>query len=230
MELVAKLECLRSDAPGKLFDKPLTLEKSVRSGWNEDNALEDEEVDSFLERPPGYKDLTAPSPQPETSTGEGKSDQGKDIAPAPNLPTFDVDLLEIIEAENANNVAQSLLHVLQFRVEGELGERQVFYLREEDKDTEVSEHGTHTNEGVNMNEAAILFGSKPFLGKAMEQKSKGTQLVHPFTPFESYKRSKVSDGCSPEDFVIVPKPTRIILKPNVEVFIDVLTRWVGSLR
>ncbi|KAM1161131.1 hypothetical protein ACFX2B_000259 [Malus domestica] len=110
---------------GKLFDKPPTPEKSIGSGWDTYNVPKDEKVDSSPEHPPGYKDLTATSPQPETSAGEGKSDRGKDIAPTTNLPTFDVDLLEIIEAENANDVAQSLLRILQFRVVGELGEEQV---------------------------------------------------------------------------------------------------------
>ncbi|TQD84989.1 hypothetical protein C1H46_029505 [Malus baccata] len=97
----------------------------VGSGWDTYNVPKDEKVDSSPEHPPGYKDLTATSLQPETFAGEGKSDRGKDIAPTTKLPTFDVDLLEIIEAENANNVAQSLLRILQFRVVGELGEEQV---------------------------------------------------------------------------------------------------------
>ncbi|KAM1396850.1 hypothetical protein ACFX2I_014496 [Malus domestica] len=74
MELAAKLECLRSDAPRESFDKPSTLEKS-------------------------------------------------------------------------------------FRVNCELEERQVFL--QEKEDTEVSEHGTYTDESVNVNEAIDLSGSKP---------------------------------------------------------------------
>ncbi|KAM1396849.1 hypothetical protein ACFX2I_014496 [Malus domestica] len=167
MELAAKLECLRSDAPRESFDKPSTLEKS-----------------------------------------------GKDIALATNLPTFDVDLSEIIEVENANDIAQSLLRILQFRVNCELEERQVFL--QEKEDTEVSEHGTYTDESVNVNEAIDLSGSKPLHGKGMWQKCKGMQLVHPFTFFESYKRRKVGNGCSAEDFVIVMEPMQIILKPDVE--------------
>ncbi|KAM1738950.1 hypothetical protein ACFX11_014717 [Malus domestica] len=104
MELAAKLECLRSDAPRESFDKPSTLEKS-------------------------------------------------------------------------------------FRVNCELEERQVFL--QEKEDTEVSEHGTYTDESVNVNEAIDLSGSKP---------------LHA------------------EDFVIVMEPMQIILKPDVEVFIDILTR------
>ncbi|KAM1978072.1 hypothetical protein ACFX16_014804 [Malus domestica] len=157
MELAAKLECLRSDAPRETFDKPSTPEKS-----------------------------------------------------------------------NANDVAQSLLRILQFRVNGELKERQVFL--QEEEDTEVSEHGTYTDEGVNVNEAIDLSGLKPLHGKGMRQKCKGMQLVHPFTYFESYKRRKVGNGRSAEDFVIVMEPMQIILKLDVEVFIDILTRWVGSLR
>ncbi|KAM1626175.1 hypothetical protein TB2_014210 [Malus domestica] len=162
MELAAKLECLRSDAPRETFDKPSTPEKSI------------------------------------------------------------------IEVENANDVAQSLLRILQFRVNGELKERQVFL--QEEEDTEVSEHGTYTDEGVNVNEAIDLSGLKPLHGKGMRQKCKGMQLVHPFTYFESYKRRKVGNGRSAEDFVIVMEPMQIILKLDVEVFIDILTRWVGSLR
>ncbi|KAM0981466.1 hypothetical protein ACFX13_014824 [Malus domestica] len=143
MELAAKLECLRSDAPRETFDKPSTPEKS-------------------------------------------------------------------------------------FRVNGELKERQVFL--QEEEDTEVSEHGTYTDEGVNVNEAIDLSGLKPLHGKGMRQKCKGMQLVHPFTSFESYKRRKVGNGRSAEDFVIVMEPMQIILKLDVEVFIDILTRWVGSLR
>ncbi|KAM1097058.1 hypothetical protein ACFX19_014759 [Malus domestica] len=162
MELAAKLECLRSDAPRETFDKPSTPEKSI------------------------------------------------------------------IEVENANDVAQSLLRILQFRVNGELKERQVFL--QEEEDTEVNEHGTYTDEGVNVNEAIDLSGLKPLHGKGMRQKCKGMQLVHPFTSFESYKRRKVGNGRSAEDFVIVMEPMQIILKLDVEVFIDILTRWVGSLR
>ncbi|KAM1097059.1 hypothetical protein ACFX19_014759 [Malus domestica] len=143
MELAAKLECLRSDAPRETFDKPSTPEKS-------------------------------------------------------------------------------------FRVNGELKERQVFL--QEEEDTEVNEHGTYTDEGVNVNEAIDLSGLKPLHGKGMRQKCKGMQLVHPFTSFESYKRRKVGNGRSAEDFVIVMEPMQIILKLDVEVFIDILTRWVGSLR
>ncbi|KAM1736245.1 hypothetical protein COP1_014606 [Malus domestica] len=156
MELAAKLECLRSDAPRESFDKPSTLEKSI------------------------------------------------------------------IEVENANDIAQSLLRILQFRVNCELEERQVFL--QEKEDTEVSEHGTYTDESVNVNEAIDLSGSKPLHGKGMWQKCKGMQLVHPFTFFKSYKRRKVGNGCSAEDFVIVMEPMQIILKPDVEVFIDILTR------
>ncbi|CAN6718880.1 unnamed protein product [Malus baccata var. baccata] len=181
MELAAKLECLRSDAPRESFDKPSTPEKSR-----------------------------------------------KDIALATNFPTFDVNLSEIIKVENANDVAQLLLRILQFRVKGELEERQVFL--QEEEDTEVSEHGTYIDEGVDVNEAIDLSGSKPFHGKGMRQKCKGMQLVHLFTSFESYKRRKVGNGRSTEDFVIYMEPMQIILKPDVEVFIDILTCWVGLLR
>lgn len=83
------------------------------------------------------------------------------------MPTFDEDLPTIIEAKNANDVAQSMLRILQFRVEGELGEGQVLNLWEEDEDIEVSKHGTYTDEGVEVNDATSLSGSKPLLGKGM---------------------------------------------------------------
>ncbi|CAN6706457.1 unnamed protein product [Malus baccata var. baccata] len=70
-----------------------------------------------------------------------------------------------------------------------------------------------------------LYNLEPLLGKGMQHKWKGMQLVHPFTPLESYKRRKVGDGCSTEDFVVDLDPIRIIPKPDVEVFIDVLTHW-----
>lgn len=77
----------------------------------------------------GFEDLTTPSPQPDTFTGEQKLGLGKDtvesITPDVNFPTFDVELPEIVEAENANLVAQSFLCILEFRLDGELGEGQV---------------------------------------------------------------------------------------------------------
>ncbi|CAN6711453.1 unnamed protein product [Malus baccata var. baccata] len=134
------------------------------------------------------------------------SDRGKDIAPTRKLPTFDVDLLEIIEAENANNVAQSLLRILQFRVVGELGEEQVSTL----------ERKTRTQRSASM---VPILTKALTVSKRMWRKRKGLQLVHPFTSLESYRRWKVGDGHSVE----FPKPLRIIPKSDVEVFIDVLT-------
>lgn len=146
------------------------------------------------------------------------------------MPTFDVDLLEIIEAEYANDVAQSLLRILQFKVEGELGEGQVFYLQELDEVIEVSEHSTHIDEGADVNEDTSLSGSVTTLGKGMWWKHKGMQPVHPFTIHESYKRREVGDGLSVEDFVDLPKSIQIISKLDVDVFVDILTRWLGSPR
>ncbi|KAB2597135.1 hypothetical protein D8674_000055 [Pyrus ussuriensis x Pyrus communis] len=50
----------------------------------------------------------------------------------------------------------------------------------------------------------------------MRQKRKGIQLVHPFTPLESYKKRKVGDGRSVKDFVVLQEPMQFIPKPNVE--------------
>ncbi|CAN6677243.1 unnamed protein product [Malus baccata var. baccata] len=140
-----------------------------------------------------------------------------------NLPTFDVDLLKIIEAQNANDVAQSQLHILEFRVEGELGERQVFHLREEDEDMEVNKYINHTEKAIDVNEATGPSDLEPFHGKGMLLKHKVIQLVHPFTLIESYKRKKVGDGHSTKDFFALD-PLWIIPNPDVEVFIDVLMR------
>lgn len=102
MELVVEVKSLRGDTTGKSFDKPPTPDKSVRSGRDIDNVPEDETVNSYLKRPLGFEDLTAPSLQPDTSTGEGNSSPGKDIIEATgfrtNCLTFDVDLPETIEA------------------------------------------------------------------------------------------------------------------------------------
>ncbi|KAM1784836.1 hypothetical protein ACFX12_037808 [Malus domestica] len=72
-------------------------------------------------------DLTTPSLQPDTSIGEAKSSPGKGIIEViglgVNCLAFDVDLSEIIKAKNTNDVAQSLMHRLEFRVNSELGER-----------------------------------------------------------------------------------------------------------
>ncbi|TQE11599.1 hypothetical protein C1H46_002801 [Malus baccata] len=108
----------------------------------------------------------------------------------------------IVEAQNVNDVTQSLLRILEFKVKGKLEEGQVLYLQEENEDTEVSEHRTYTEEGINVIEAISLSNLEPFLGKGMQHKQKGMQLVHPFTPFESYKRTKVGDGRSTEVFVV----------------------------
>lgn len=107
-------------------------------------------------------------------------------------------------------------------MEGELGEGQVFYLRENDENTEVNEHSTRTEEGVDVNEAAGPSDSKPLLGKGIWRNHKGMQLVHPFTHLESYKRRMVNDGRFAEDFVVALEPVRIISKPDVEAFVDIL--------
>ncbi|KAM1074256.1 hypothetical protein EV1_019003 [Malus domestica] len=49
------------------------------------------------------------------------------------------------------------------KLDGDLGEGQVVYLREEDEDTEVSEHSSHIDEAVDVNESAGPFGSMPLL-------------------------------------------------------------------
>ncbi|KAM2698362.1 hypothetical protein EV1_037371 [Malus domestica] len=165
-------------------------------------------------------DLTTPSLQPDTSIGEAKSSPGKGIIEViglgVNCLAFDVDLSEIIKAKNTNDVAQSLMHRLEFRVNNE--------------DTEVSEHNSNTAEVVDMNEATCPYDFEPFFAKRMRRKLKGMQLVHFFTHLQSYKRRKVGDILANEDFVVALDPMQIILKPNVEVFVDVLTCWAGSPR
>lgn len=79
-------------------------------------------------------------------------------------------------------------------LDDDLGEWQVVYLRKEDEDTKVSEHSSHIDEAVNMNEAPDPSGSVPLLGKRMRQKRKGMQLVHPVNPLQSYKSRKVGDS------------------------------------
>ncbi|RXH97226.1 hypothetical protein DVH24_035894 [Malus domestica] len=163
-------------------------------------------------------DLTTPSLQPDTSIGEAKSSPGKGIIEViglgVNCLAFDVDLSEIIKAKNTNDVAQSLMHRLEFRV----------------NNTEVSEHNSNTAEVVDMNEATCPYDFEPFFAKRMRRKLKGMQLVHFFTHLQSYKRRKVGDILANEDFVVALDPMQIILKPNVEVFVDVLTCWAGSPR
>ncbi|TQD90984.1 hypothetical protein C1H46_023422 [Malus baccata] len=89
----------------------------------------------------------------------------------------------------------------------------------------VSEHSTHIKEGVDVIEAVSLSNLEPLLGKGMQHKRKEMPLVHPFTPLKSYKRRKVGDSHSTEDFVVDLDPMRIIPKSNVEVFVDILTHW-----
>ncbi|KAM1106219.1 hypothetical protein ACFX13_003161 [Malus domestica] len=109
IELAAKVERLRGDVVGKSFDKTPTPDKSVGSGQDADNVPKDEKVDSSPKRRPGYEDLTALSPRLDISTDEGKLAREKNIIETTtlcvNFITFDVDLLEIIEGENANDVA-----------------------------------------------------------------------------------------------------------------------------
>ncbi|KAB2625763.1 hypothetical protein D8674_017423 [Pyrus ussuriensis x Pyrus communis] len=93
--------------------------------------------------------------------------------------------------------------------------------------TEVSEHSIDTDEGADMNEATGSSSSETIPCKGIWLKRKGMQLVYPFTLLGSYKRRKVGDGCSVDDFIVLLEPMRIISKPDVEVFVDVLTRWVG---
>lgn len=115
-------------------------------------------------------------------------------------------------------------------MDGELGEGQVFYPGEKDEDTEVREHNSHTEEAVDINEATYPSNSEPFLGKGMRRKLKGMQPVHIFTHLQSYKRRKIGDILADEDFVVALDPIQIILKLDVEVFVNVLTCWAGSPR
>ncbi|TQD79700.1 hypothetical protein C1H46_034728 [Malus baccata] len=109
IELAAEVERLRGDVVGKSFNKTPTPDKSVGLRRDADNIPKDEKVDSSPEHRPGYEDLTSLSSRLDISTDEGKLAWEKDIieatTPCVNFLTFDVDLLEIIEAENANDVA-----------------------------------------------------------------------------------------------------------------------------
>ncbi|KAM1034379.1 hypothetical protein PS1_038063 [Malus domestica] len=225
------VEELEAERRGRI---ELVVEVKNLRGNTADNVPEDVKVDSYPKHPLGFEDLTTPSLQPDTSIGEAKSSPGKGITEViglgVNCLAFDVDLSEIIKAKNTNDVAQSLMHRLEFRVNSELGERRVFYPGEKDEDTEVSEHNSNTAEVVDMNEAACPYDFEPFFAKGMRRKLKGMQLVHIFTHLQSYKRRKVGDILANEDFVVALDPMQIILKPNVEVFVDVLTCWAGSPR
>lgn len=53
---------------------------------------------------------------------------------------FYIVLPSTVSSCDARDVAQSLLHILEFKLDGELGEDQVVYLRRGDEDVEVSEH------------------------------------------------------------------------------------------
>lgn len=120
-----------------------------------------------------------------------------------NFPAFDVVLPDIIEVSKGNDGAQSLLCILEFRLDGDLGEWQVVYLTEEDEDMEVSEHSSHIDEAVDVDEAVGPFGSVPLLGKRMLQKHKGMQLMHPVNRLQSYKKGNLA----------IVEPSRILLLP-----------------
>ncbi|KAM2352136.1 hypothetical protein ACFXTH_006854 [Malus domestica] len=77
-----------------------------------------------------------------------------------------------------------------FKLDADLGESQVMYLREEDDDMEVSEHNGQNKEGFEVNKVVGPSNFKPLLDKGIRQKRKGMQLVHPFTPFQGYKKKE----------------------------------------
>ncbi|KAM1530061.1 hypothetical protein ACFX1Z_019204 [Malus domestica] len=107
-----------------------------------------------------FADVDHDSEATPSSKPKGKAKtrhQGKGVLPSSSC----------LAVSNINDGAQSLLHILEFRLDGDLGEGQVVYLREEDEDTEVSEHSSHIDEAVDVNEAAGPFSSMPLLGKKM---------------------------------------------------------------
>ncbi|KAM1530062.1 hypothetical protein ACFX1Z_019204 [Malus domestica] len=136
-----------------------------RNATPEDESKDFADVDHDSEATPSSK------PKGKAKTrhqGKGVLPSSSCLAPPDvNFPNFDVILPDIIKVSNINDGAQSLLHILEFRLDGDLGEGQVVYLREEDEDTEVSEHSSHIDEAVDVNEAAGPFSSMPLLGKKM---------------------------------------------------------------
>lgn len=99
----------------------------------------------------GYKDLTALFAQPHTSIAEQKLPQEKTQSYQHEMSTFSIFYIVLpntVLAYDAKDVAQSLLHILEFKLDGELGEDQVVYLREGDDDVEVSKHNGQNEEGI----------------------------------------------------------------------------------
>ncbi|KAB2622323.1 hypothetical protein D8674_024505 [Pyrus ussuriensis x Pyrus communis] len=194
MALAIEVKHLQGDTTDQSFEKPPSPNRSVGLAKDTENDPEDTKLEKFPTLPQGYnmryEDLTAPSPQPDTSTGEQKLPPGKYI------------------------------------LDGELGEDQIVYLGGSN-DTEVNEHNGQNEEGVDVNELAGPSDFEPLLDKKMRQKHKEMQLVHHFTHFQSYKRSKVGDSRA-KGVGVVPDPIRIIPKPDVEVFIDIVTSWAHS--
>ncbi|KAM2671257.1 hypothetical protein EV1_007091 [Malus domestica] len=78
-----------------------------------------------------------------------------------------------------------------FKLDADLGESQVMYLREEDDDMKVSEHNGQNEEGFEVNKVIGPSNFKPLLDKGIRQKRKGMQLVHPVTPFQGYKKKGI---------------------------------------
>lgn len=150
--------------------------------------------------------------------------QSKRPPPNANFPTFDVVLPDIIEVSNKNHGAQSLLRILEFRLDGDLGEGKVIYIREEDEDTEVSDHSNQIDEAVDANKPANPSGYVPLPCKRIRHKRKGMQLMLLVNLLQSYKRRKVGDSWVAEDFFIALDLLRIIPDPNVAVFVDVMKR------
>ena len=64
------------------------------------------------------------------------------------------------------------MHILEFKLDGDLGEGQVVYLQEGDNDMEVSEHNGQNEEGVEVNEAAGLCDFELLLNEGCDRSAK----------------------------------------------------------
>ena len=82
MALATEVECFQGDTPAQSFEKVPCPDKSVGSTWDTEKVPEDAKFEKSPTLPQdhdmGLEDLTAPSPQPATSTGEQKLGLGKD--------------------------------------------------------------------------------------------------------------------------------------------------------
>ncbi|KAM1415337.1 hypothetical protein ACFX2I_007002 [Malus domestica] len=133
----------------------------------------------------------APSPKKSVGTAWDIEKVLEDTKLDVTFLTFDVVLPNTALACDANDVTQSLMNILEFKLDADLGESQVMYLREEDDDMKVSEHNGQNEEGFEVNKVIGPSNFKPLLDKGIRQKRKGMQLVHPVTPFQGYKKKGI---------------------------------------